>query len=146
MRRVYSSRGLSLTKTFESLRTAAYQDGAGVWTIGYGHTGADVAAGHTVTPAEADILLASDVAAAVTCVNAAVTAAINQNQFDALVDFAFNCGRHRLLTSTLLVDVNNGDFADAAEQFGRWIYAGGEIEQGLVRRRAAEAALFQEAA
>ena len=138
----YSDNGFALSKSFEGLRLTAYQDVGGVWTIGYGHTGPNVRAGLTITQAEADALLRSDVEDAVTCVNRAVNVPITQNQFDALVDFCFNCGRGSLLQSTLLRKVNIGDFAGAAAQFALWDHAGGEVVEGLVKRRTAEAELF----
>jgi len=138
----YSDNGLALTKSFEGLRLTAYQDCGGVWTIGYGHTGPDVHAGLTITEADADAWLRTDVSEAVTCVNRAVNVPITQNQFDALVDFCFNCGRGSLLQSTLLRKVNIGDFAGAAAQFALWDHAGGEVVEGLVKRRTAEAELF----
>jgi lysozyme len=138
----YSDNGLALTKSFEGLRLTAYQDCGGVWTIGYGHTGPDVHAGLTITEADADAWLRTDVSEAVTCVNRAVNVPITQNQFDALVDFCFNCGRGSLLQSTLLRKLNIGDFTGAAEQFALWDHAGGDVVQGLVRRRQAEAELF----
>ena len=142
----YSSLGLALTKRFEGLRLKAYRDGAGVLTIGYGHTGPDVYEGQIVTELEAEQLLARDLASAIACVNAAVKFGVKltQGQFDALVDFAFNCGRGNLLSSTLLRMVNAGELAAAAAQFGLWIHAGGAVEPGLVTRRAAEAALFSQ--
>ena len=138
----YSDNGFALSKSFEGLRLTAYQDVGGVWTIGYGHTGPNVRAGLTITQAEADALLRSDVEDAVTCVNRAVNVPITQNQFDALVDFCFNCGRGSLLQYTLLRKVNIGDFAGAAAQFALWDHAGGEVVEGLVKRRTAEAELF----
>jgi len=138
----YSGSGLALTCSFEGLRLQAYQDSVGRWTIGYGHTGPEVRAGLSITEAEAEALLRSDVAAAVTCVQRAVQTAINQDQFDALVDFCFNTGRGNFLNSTLLKMVNRGDFSSAADQFGLWVHAGPQVCHGLVRRRAAEAALF----
>ena len=138
----YSSTGLALTKQFEGLVLTAYQDSVGVWTIGYGHTGTDVKQGLTITEDQATILLAADVAWAVTCVNKSVTSAINQNQFDALVDFTFNLGCNSLGQSTLLKMVNAGDFAGAAGQFLRWNKAGGKVLAGLTKRRQAEADLF----
>jgi len=147
----YSQYGLDITESFEGLRLNAYKDVAGVVTIGYGHTGSDVSMGWTITPEQAQTLLQSDIAASAACVNSAVTPSINQNQFDALVDFTFNVGRGSFLRSTLLVKINSGDFPGAANQFvwsdsdGKlhgWIYAGGEINAGLVRRRDAEKALF----
>jgi len=138
----YSNTGLNLTKGFEGLRLTAYQDCAGIWTIGYGHTGPDVHAGQTITELEAEALLRADLAAAVACVNRAVTASITQPQFDALVDFCFNAGRGNFLGSTLLRLINEGDTAAATAQFGLWVHAGGEVVAGLVRRRKAESALF----
>ncbi len=138
----YSEKGLALTKSFEGLRLEAYQDCAGVWTVGYGHTGAAVVEGMTVNDAEAELLLLADLKDAVACVNRKVMVAISQSQFDAMVDFCFNAGRGNFQQSTLLRKVNTGDFAGAAAQFGLWVHAGGEVVAGLVRRRKAEAALF----
>ena len=141
----YSDDGFALTKQFEGLELTAYQDQGGVWTIGYGHTGPHVYGGLTITQDQADQLLASDMAAAVTAVNNAVTAEITQAQFDALVDFVFNLGASSLLTSTLLRHVNLGDFTDAAPQFLLWDHCKGVVIPGLLRRRQAEMQLFQQA-
>jgi lysozyme len=138
----YSDAGIELTKGFEGLRLAAYRDCAGVLTIGYGHTGPDVVEGKTIDEAEAEALLRADLQTAVDCVNRAVTAAISQNQFDALVDFCFNVGCGAFEKSTLLRKVNAGDFAGAAAQFALWVHAGGEVVAGLVRRRKMEAEMF----
>ena len=142
----YSSAGLQLTESMEGLRLTAYQDVAGVWTIGYGHTGKDVYPGLTITAEQAQIFLLDDIASAVACVNRAVNVIINQNQFDAMVDFTFNVGSGHFISSTLLRKVNASDFVGAVEQFGAWIYAGGQVVAGLVRRRHAEAALFESTA
>lgn len=142
----YSAAGLALTKQFEGIELKAYQDSVGVWTIGYGHTGIDVKPGMTITEDQASVLLAADVAWAVTCVNKSVTAAINQNQFDAMVDFVFNLGCAAFGQSTLLRMVNAGDFAGAAGQFLRWNKAGGKVLAGLTKRRQGEMALFQKVA
>jgi lysozyme len=138
----YSDRGLALTKSFEGLHLAAYQDCAGNWTIGYGHTGSTVSAGQSISEAEAEKLLQADLAEAVACVNHAVQAVISQSQFDAMVDFCFNAGSGNFVQSTLLRKVNSGDLQGAAAQFALWVHAGGEVVSGLVRRRKAEAALF----
>ena len=138
----YSSTGLALTRSFEGLRLEAYQDSGGVWTIGYGHTGPEVRAGQRITEAEAVALLREDLASAERCVRTAVKVPLSQCEFDALVDFCFNAGRGNFLHSTLLRRVNREDFAGAAVQFGLWVFAGGERQPGLVRRRAAEAAMF----
>ena len=141
----YSDAGMALTKGFEGLRLAAYQDVAGVWTVGYGHTGPGIATGMTISEAYAELLLVADLASAVACVNRAVQGKVSQNQFDAMVDFCFNVGRGNFLQSTLLRKVNLEDFAGAVVQFGRWVHAGGEVVPGLVRRRKAEGALFADA-
>lgn len=138
----YSEQGLALTQRFEGLRLDAYQDVAGVWTIGYGHTGPEVRAGQKITELEAESLLRQDVAGAVGCVNRSVTTPLAQNQFDALVDFCFNVGCRNFTQSTLLKKLNAGDSAGAAEQFLMWVHAGGKRVPGLVRRREAERTMF----
>jgi lysozyme len=133
--------GLALTEEFEGCRLNAYQDSAGIWTLGYGHT-AGVEAGDTCTQAQAAAWLLADVQWAVSVVQKAVTVALTQNQFDALVDFVFNAGSGNFQSSTMLKLLNAGDYAGAALQFPRWNQAGGQPVAGLTRRRAAEQALF----
>ena len=140
----YSKDGLTLTEQFEGCELTAYQDQVGVWTIGYGHTGTGVGAGLTITQDQAEALLLSDVSAAASYVNQAVTIALAQQEFDALVDFVFNLGRGAFAGSTLLRQLNAGNFAVAAAQFDVWDHAGGQVVAGLLRRRQAETALFQE--
>jgi lysozyme len=140
----YSKDGLALTEQFEGCRLTAYQDQVGVWTIGYGHTGGDVTAGLTITQDQAAALLMSDVAAAATYVNLAVTIALMQQEFDALVDFVFNLGRGAFAGSTLLRQLNAGNFVAAAAQFNAWDHAGGQVVAGLLRRRQAETILFEQ--
>jgi len=139
----YSKDGLTLTEQFEGCRLVAYQDQVGVWTIGYGHTGSGVASGLTITQDQAIDLLTSDVAASAAYVNAAVTVELQQNEFDALVDFVFNLGRGAFAGSTLLKNLNAGQFDAAAAQFDLWDHAGGQVVAGLLRRRQAEQAMFQ---
>jgi len=138
----YSNTGLALTRSFEGLRLTAYQDSVGVWTIGYGHTGPEVHHGQCISETEAEALLRSDLSSAVRAVRKAVQVDLAQHQFDALVDFSFNLGRGSFLNSSLLRYVNQGEFDSATVQFGLWVHAGGKVFPGLVRRRAAEAALF----
>jgi lysozyme len=138
----YSNTGLALTRSFEGLRLTAYQDSVGVWTIGYGHTGPEVHHGQCISEIEAETLLRSDLSSAVRAVRKAVQVNLAQHQFDALVDFSFNLGRGSFLSSSLLRYVNQGEFDGATVQFGLWVHAGGKVLPGLVRRRAAEAALF----
>jgi lysozyme len=140
----YSKNGLAITEQFEGCRLVAYQDQVGVWTIGYGHTGSGVASGLTITQDQAVDLLTSDVAAAAAYVNAAVAVELQQDEFDALVDFVFNLGRGAFAGSTLLKDLNAGQFDAAAAQFELWDHAGGQVVAGLLRRRQAEVALFQQ--
>jgi lysozyme len=138
----YGGKGLAMTEQFEGCKLTAYQDQVGVWTIGYGHTGPEVVKGRTITIEEAQDLLAMDIRTAATFVNNVVAVALSQEEFDALVDFAFNLGRGRLEGSTLLHELNAGNFAAAAAQFEVWDRAGGAVVAGLLRRRQAEAALF----
>jgi lysozyme len=141
---IYSAKGLALTKSFEGLYLEAYQDCAGIWTIGYGHTGAGICAGQSISEERAAALLEADLAEAVACVNRVVQIPVTQNQFDAMVDFCFNAGRGNFVQSTLLRKLNRGDAAGAAAQFGLWVHAAGKVIPGLMRRRNAEAALFSE--
>ncbi|WP_340151539.1 lysozyme [uncultured Sneathiella sp.] len=118
-----SSRGASFIKHFEGERLTAYDDGTGIMTIGYGHTG-DVKAGETITQAQADSYLMGDVKWAVDTVNNAVKVKLQQNQFDALVSFTFNVGEGAFKSSTLLQKLNAGDYAAVPGELDRWIYAG----------------------
>ena len=138
----YSDKGLELTKSFEGLRLTAYQDCAGRWTIGYGHTGPALIEGMTINEADAESLLRADLAETVGCVNRSVRVEIAQCHFDAMVDFCFNAGRGNFMQSTLLRKVNLRDFDGATAQFGLWVHAGGVVVDGLVRRRKAEAEMF----
>ena len=140
----YGGKGLALTEQFEGCRLTAYQDQVGVWTIGYGHTGPEVCAGLSVTQEQASALLQKDVSSAADFVNKSVMVALTQEEFDALVDFVFNLGAGAFQKSTLLHLLNAGDFAAAAAQFAVWDRAGGAVVAGLLRRRQAETALFNE--
>ena len=141
---IYGGKGLAVTETFEGCRRTAYQDQVGVWTIGYGHTGPDVHAGMTVTEEEAQALLEKDIRNAAECVNHLVVVKLTQEEFDALVDFVFNVGAGALQRSTLLRELNAGNFTGAAAQFALWSRAGGAVVAGLLRRRLAEQTLFRQ--
>lgn len=136
-----SENGLNLIKQFEGLRLQAYQCSAGVWTVGYGHT-AGVRPGDIIDEVQAGIFLRQDVAASESTVMKFVTVALRQHQFDALVSFVFNLGSGNFAASTLLKKLNAKDYNGAADQFLRWVYAGGEPISGLLRRRNAERELF----
>jgi lysozyme len=137
----YSATGRALTEHCEGLRTTAYQDSVGIWTIGYGHT-TDVHAGMVCDQDQADQWLEEDIQGAAYVVNKVVTAPLNQNQFDALVDFVFNLGAGNFQSSTLLKLLNQGDYAGASNEFPKWNHAGGKELAGLTVRRLAEQKLF----
>ncbi|HXG01499.1 MAG TPA: lysozyme [Bacteroidota bacterium] len=122
----------------------AYLCPAGVWTIGYGHTGG-VKEGDRITLQQAEELLKQDLERFEECIRRSVTVPLNQNQFDALVSFAFNVGCMALENSTLLRKLNAGDYAGAAQEFGKWVKSRGVILPGLIKRRDAERALFERA-
>lgn len=138
-----SSAGLDLIKQFEGLRLDAYECQAGVWTIGYGHTGPDVTENLKITKEKADELLAKDISYFEKGVSSRVKIGISQSQFDALVSFAFNVGIYAFAGSTLLRLLNDGSSKEiVASEFIRWVRADGKVSEGLKRRRAAEKALF----
>ena len=132
--------GLKLIMEFEGCRLTAYQCSAGVWTIGYGHT-AGVHKGMKITQAQADEYLKHDVAKFEKYVNnpsyVPFTDKLNQNQFDALVSFAFNLGQgnvKKLCTGRVMNQIPS-----AMQQYCK---AAGKTLSGLQRRRKAEAALY----
>jgi lysozyme len=139
----YSQSGLKMTEQFEACSLDAYQDIKGIWTVGYGHTGPDVYPGLSITPLEAEQFLLNDIQNAVNCVNSLVTVPLTQGEFDALTDFAFNCGSGAFAGSTMLRLLNAGDYQGAAGQFDLWDHAGGQVVAGLLRRRDAETQEFQ---
>ncbi len=138
--------GLAIIRNAEGLRLRAYRDATGIWTIGYGHTAAagepKVVGGLAITREEAETTLARDVATFAKGVAAAVTVSLNDDQFSALVSFAYNVGLGNFRGSSVLKAVNAGDFEAVPRRLGLWVKAGGRTLGGLVKRRAAEAALF----
>ncbi|MZR30459.1 lysozyme [Sneathiella litorea] len=129
-----SPKGAEFIKQFEGLKLTAYDDGTGVMTIGYGHTG-DVKAGETISQSQADSYFNADIKWAVDRVNASVMVELQQNQFDALVSFTFNVGEGAFKSSTLLKKLNIGDYGSVPPELGRWIYAGNKkgLFSGFVR-------------
>jgi len=136
--------GLDLIKEFEGVRLRAYLDSVGVPTIGYGHT-RGVKMGDTCTPEQADEWLREDIADAEDCVNFEVSVPLTQHEFDALCSFVFNLGCGNFRKSTLLRKLLDGDHDGACLEFRRWDRAGGQVLEGLTRRRYAEARLFETA-
>ena len=143
---VVSLFGVDIICGFEGKRLAAYDDGVGVWTIGFGTTvypnGIKVKKGDTCTEAQAKAYMAHDLKKFESAVNNTVKVPLNQNQFDALVSLAYNIGTNAFSKSTLVKKLNANDIRGAADQFDVWVNAGGKRMQGLVNRRAREKALF----
>lgn len=140
-----SANGLVVIKHFESLSLKAYPDpatGGAPWTIGWGHTGYEVKPGLVWNDNQAQNALLADLEKFQKGVSAVIQTTLTQGQYDALVSFSFNLGLGSLQNSTLLKMVNSRDMGNAAAQFSRWNKAGGKVMKGLIRRRAAEAALF----
>jgi lysozyme len=139
-----SEAGLTLIKNSEGFRDQMYTDIAGFQTIGYGHRllpGESYPNG--ITQAFGLQLLDQDVASAEVSVARLVKVALNQGEFDALVDFVFNLGAARLMTSTLLAYLNAGKYDAAAQQLLLWDHSGHVEVEGLKVRREAEYALWQ---
>jgi lysozyme len=140
-----SKSAVSLIKSFEKLSLTAYVCPAGVMTIGYGHTGPHAKQGKKISEATAEKLLKEDLVYAEIVVNTLVKVPLNQNQFDALVSFAYNVGQGSFGYSTLLKRLNSKEDSVfvAKQELPRWVRgADNEVLQGLVRRRAAEVELF----
>jgi lysozyme len=148
-------RGLDLIKEFEGCKLKAYQCPAGVWTIGIGSThygdGTPVTKNRTLPNEGAALaLLAATIGQYEKDVTSLVKVPINQNQFDALVSFAYNLGSdidkddiaEGLGDSTLLKKLNAGDYTGAANEFKKWNKSSGKSLAGLTRRREAESELF----
>ena len=127
--------GIKLIKSFEGCRLKAYQDSAGVWTIGWGHTG-NVKAGQIITQAKADEYLMKDIAKFEKAVNA-LGIDFNENQFSALVSFAYNCG-----TGNLKKLCNGRTKPEIGSKMLLYDKAGGKSLAGLARRRKAENGLY----
>lgn len=133
-----SDKGLDLIKKFEGCKLTAYRCPAGVLTIGYGHTGADVKEGQKITQKKANELLKADVEKFEKHVNTYKKYyRFTQNEFDALVSFAFNIGNINQLTK--YGKRNKGIIADKILQYTK---AGGKTLSGLVKRRRAEHDMF----
>lgn len=143
-----SDAGVDLIKSFEGYHRAlpdgscvAYRCPAGVWTLGFGNT-VGIKPGMVWTRDEAEAALRRELATFEAGVVRLVTVPLNQNEYDALVSFAYNCGLGALEKSTILRKLNAGDREGAADAFNLWTKGGGKVLPGLVRRRKAEAALF----
>lgn len=139
--------GQKFLSTMEGTKYKAYKDSKGLPTIGRGITyyedGTPVKMGDTITPAREIQLFQNTIQHYIRKVNEYVTSNINQNQFNALVSFCYNCGHAALKTSTLLKKVNrNPKDATIRNEFAKWVNSGGKRIQGLVNRRKYEADLY----
>jgi len=136
---------LDIIKKYEGLRLKAYLCPAGIPTIGWGHT-YGVKLGRTISEAEAEVLLDHDYQQAEDDVLELVTVPLTDNQLGALTSFVFNLGQGNFSKSTLLRKINASDFAGAAAEFDKWVFAkvnGVSTKlNGLVKRRADERQLF----
>lgn len=149
-----SAHGIAVMHYFESCKLSAYPDPGSAtgepWTIGWGHTGAEVSKGLQWSQAQADAAFVQDLARFERDVASLVKVPLTQGQFDALVSFAYNVGSdidadkiaEGLGDSTLLAKLNAGDLRGAAAEFRKWNKNDGKVMRGLVRRRAAEECLF----
>ena len=150
MTRQISPHGLDKLKQWEGLKTKAYKDTGGVWTIGYGHTAAAGTPaprqGMVITASEAESILLKDLTQYEAAVENNVNVKLNDNQFAALVSFAFNVGINAFKNSTLLKKLNSGNFDAVPVELRKWVKAGGKKVQGLVNRRQAEGYLWMEGA
>jgi GH24 family phage-related lysozyme (muramidase)/uncharacterized Zn-binding protein involved in type VI secretion len=147
-----SEDGKKFLKEKEGFRSQVYEDIAGHCTVGYGsllHKGACVEADFTkyasgITEEQATELFEKELASFENTLNKNVKVDLNQNQFDALVSFAFNVGGGNFRSSTLLKKLNAGEYGKVKGQLNRWVNAGGKKSNGLVNRRKAEGELFED--
>lgn len=138
---------VDLVKGFEGVRLSAYQDSGGVWTIGYGLTrypdGRPVQQGDTITQSQADSYFLQTLQQFAQQVEDNINVTLRPNQFAALVSLAYNIGINAFKNSTILDLVNeNPNNPDIRAQFMRWVYVNGNVIQGLINRRTAEANLY----
>lgn len=137
---------VDLIKGFEGWRAKAYRDAVGVLTIGYGHTTAagapEVKAGMTITLAEGEAILRTDLRKYAKAITEQVKVPLNANQFGALVSWCYNVGPGNTAKSTLIKKLNRGEYGAVPAELMKWTKAGGKQLAGLVRRRKAEGQLF----
>ncbi len=137
-----SATGINLIKHFEGFSATPYKCPANYLTIGYGHVIKPSESFAELTKQQAEALLRADLQSFEGSVVRLITTPLRQNQFDALVSFAYNLGAGALQRSTLRQKVNRLEHHSAAAEFLRWVYAGGRRLNGLVVRRQAESVLY----
>lgn len=141
--RKVSKTGIDLIKKYEGCKLEAYQCCAGKWTIGYGHTDG-VVKGMKITQSQADLIFQNDMDLFSKSVSNVIgNLSLNQNQFDALVSFAYNCGIGNFKNSTLLrIIKENQNDVKIKYEFNRWVFSKGRFLTGLARRRKEESELY----
>lgn len=149
MSRTVNRETIEHVKRWEGLKLTAYPDPGSrngePWTVGYGHVSdgfLKVTRGLTITVAQAEAALEFDLNETAAKVDELVKVELSDNQFGALVSFAFNVGTGAFAKSTLLKKLNKGDYAAVPAELARWTKNDGKVMQGLVNRRAAEAGLW----
>jgi len=135
--------GIDLIKRFEGFSSTVYICPAGYPTIGYGHLVRDHEKFEAISQEDAEALLRIDVESAERAVLRLIKVPLTDGQFDALVSFTFNLGSGALQCSTLRRKVNRQAHSEVPTQLVRWVWAGGRRLNGLIRRRAVEAKLYQ---
>lgn len=145
---IHSQAATDLVASFEGCSLVAYQDGNGIWTIGYGHTGG-VKEGDTCTQPQALEWLSEDLTTADDAIARLVTVPLAQNEWDALTSLVFNIGQGNFehggdngTPSAVLRCINAGDTNGCCRHFMDWKNVAGKVSPGLVRRRTAEQAMF----
>lgn len=141
------NRGLDIIKEFEGWSSEPYLDPVGIPTIGWGSTwddeGSKITIDHEpIDEATGERYLRHELRHVESAIARLIKVPLTQNQFDAMASFAYNVGTGALQRSTLRMKLNRQDYENATEEFQKWKYAGGRVLAGLVRRRAAERALF----
>lgn len=142
-----SQRGVAFIKAWEGCKLLAYQDGKGVWTVGWGATGPNICRGVRWTQAQADAAFLRHTGGVEQAINQLVRVPLTQGQFDALCAFVYNIGAANFQQSTMLRRLNALDYHSASREFPRWnkiTLPDGRlvVDKGLTNRRAAEAVLF----
>lgn len=138
-------KAVDFIKKWEGCKLKAYQDGGGVWTVGYGST-AGVGPHTAISLEEAEKRLYECVIAIQHDINRRVIVSLNECQAAALTSFIYNVGVRAFERSTLLKKLNHKDYLGAADEFLRWDKDNGKVVAGLTRRRNAERELFLSAA
>lgn len=138
-----TQKGVDFIKSFESFVPVPYICPAGYWTIAWGHLIKPGEKFVKVDEATGEIILKKDLRGAEGSVLRLINIPLDDDQFDALVSFAFNLGGGALQRSTLRIKVNREDHEDVPDEFRRWVYSKGRKLPGLIRRRNDEAMMYQ---